>query len=52
MKVVGLAAITNLAVGLSQEKVTHSGTLHFGQLTARKLTKLIPEFIKELSRAE
>lgn len=51
MKVVGLAAITNLAVGMSSEKVTHEGTLHYGELTARKLTKLIPEFIRELGRA-
>lgn len=51
MKVVGLAAITNLAVGLSTEKVSHDGTLHFGELTARKLIKLIPEFVKELGRA-
>ncbi|SRR5579883_162502 len=51
LRVLGLAAITNLAVGLSTEKVTHNGTLHFGELTARKLIKLIPEFIKELDRA-
>lgn len=48
MRVVGLAAITNLAVGLSTEKVTHEGTLQFGELAARKLIKLIPEFVKEL----
>jgi xanthosine phosphorylase len=48
MRVVGLAAITNLAAGMSAEKVTHEGTLHFGELAARKLTKLIPEFVKEL----
>lgn len=51
LKVVGLAAITNLAVGLSTEKVTHEGTLHYGELAARKLIKLIPEFIKELKSA-
>jgi xanthosine phosphorylase len=48
MRVVGLAAITNLAVGLSTEKVTHEGTLQYGEMAARKLIKLIPEFIKEL----
>lgn len=52
LKVAGLAAITNLAVGMSDEVVTHAGTLQFGELAARKLTKLIPEFIKELARAE
>lgn len=50
LKVVGVTAITNLAVGLSTEKVTHEGTLHFGEVAARKLTKLIPEFIVEMHR--
>lgn len=52
MRVLGLSAITNLAVGLSKEKVTHEGTIQFGDVTARKLTKLIPEFVKELGRDE
>ncbi len=51
MRVVGLAAITNLAVGLSTEVVTHEGTLRYGELTARKMVKLIPEFVKEFNRA-
>jgi xanthosine phosphorylase len=46
--VVGVTAITNLAVGLSDEKVTHEGTLHYGELAARKLIKLVPEFIKQV----
>ncbi len=50
LKVVGLSAITNLAVGMSAEKVTHDGTLQFGEVAARKLVKLIPAFIKEISR--
>lgn len=50
LKVLGLAAITNLGVGLSTEKVTHEGTLHFGEITARKLTKLIPDFVREVGR--
>lgn len=48
LRVVGLAAISNLAVGMSTEKVTHEGTLHFAELAARKLVKLIPAFVKEL----
>jgi xanthosine phosphorylase len=48
LKVLGLAMITNLAVGLSSEKVTHEGTLRFAEVAARKLTKLLPEFIKEV----
>lgn len=51
LSVVGIAAITNLAVGLSTETVTHEGTLHYGEQTARKLIKLIPEFIKEVGPA-
>jgi xanthosine phosphorylase len=51
LKVVGLAAITNLAVGLSTEKVTHDGTLHYADVAARKLTKLIPEFVKDIGNA-
>lgn len=50
MRVLGIAAITNLAVGLSQEKVTHEGTLYYAEITARKLVKLIPEFVKEFNR--
>lgn len=48
MKVVAITAITNAAAGLSDEKITHEGTLHFGELAARNFTKLIPEFIKEV----
>lgn len=49
LRVLGVAAITNLAVGLSQEKVTHEMTLQFADVAARKLTKLIPEYIKGLA---
>jgi xanthosine phosphorylase len=48
LHVVGIAAITNLAAGMSSENITHDGTLHFGELAARKLIKLIPAFIKEV----
>lgn len=50
LQVLGLTAITNLAVGLNPEKVTHEGTLHYAEIAGRKLTKLIPEFIKEIGR--
>jgi purine-nucleoside phosphorylase len=52
LKVIGLAAITNFAVGLSDEKVTHDGTLRYAEMAARKLTKLIPEFIKDVGHAD
>jgi xanthosine phosphorylase len=50
MRVACLAAITNLGTGLSKEKISHDGTLHFGELAARKLVKLIPEFVKEVGK--
>lgn len=46
-----VAAVTNFAAGMSNEKITHEGTLQFGELAARKLTKLIPEFVKEATDA-
>lgn len=48
MRVAGVAAITNLAAGLSTEKITHEGTLRHGEIAARKLVKLIPEFLQEV----
>lgn len=50
LKVAGIAAITNLAAGLSSEKVTHEGTLHYGELAARNLVKLVPAFVREIGR--
>jgi xanthosine phosphorylase len=46
MRVVSVVAITNLAEGLSDEKLSHENTLQNAALSARKLAKLIPEFIK------
>ncbi len=51
MRVAAVAAITNLAAGMSKEKITHEGTLHHGAIATRKLIKLIPEFIKETTSA-
>jgi xanthosine phosphorylase len=49
MRVACVAAITNAAAGLSEEKVTHEGTLQFGEIAARKLIKLLPEFLKDMN---
>ena len=46
LKVMGIAAVTNFAAGMSPEEITHDGTLHYGAIAARKLTKLIPEFVR------
>ena len=51
LKVACIAAVTNFAAGMSEENITHEGTLHFGELAARKLTKLIPEFVKGVRHA-
>lgn len=51
MRIVCVAAITNHAAGLNIEKITHEGTLQFGEIAARKLTKIIPDFVKEVSSA-
>jgi xanthosine phosphorylase len=47
MHVVGIVAVTNFAVGMSPDKVSHEGTLHHGEIASRNLTKLIQAFIKE-----
>ena len=49
LKVACIAAITNAAAGMSNEKITHEQTLHFGEIGARKLTKIIPEYVKDVS---
>jgi xanthosine phosphorylase len=51
LRIACIAAITNDAAGLSQEKITHEGTLQFGDIAARKLIKLIPEFISKFNDA-
>jgi len=48
LRVACVAAITNMAAGLGTEYITHEGTLHYGELAARKLAKLIPEFLREI----
>jgi purine nucleoside phosphorylase len=47
MKVIAVCAVTNFAVGLSDERVTHEMTLQQGEIAARKFVKLIPEFVKD-----
>ena len=48
LKVVCVTAITNAAAVMSNEVISHDGTLHFGEIAARKLIKLLPEFIKSM----
>lgn len=51
LRVACVAAITNLGAGMSSEKLSHEGTLHFGQIAAHKLSKLVPLFVKEAVNA-
>lgn len=48
LRVACVAAITNAAAGMSTEKITHEGTLQYGEVAARKMIKLIQEFLKEV----
>jgi xanthosine phosphorylase len=47
MKVIAVAAVTNFAVGMSDERVTHEMTLQQGEIVARKFVKLIPAFVRD-----
>lgn len=42
-----ISTITNLACGLSDESLTHEGTLHHGEQAATKLKQLIHTFLQE-----
>jgi len=50
LRVLGLVAITNLAAGLSKEKITHELTLEHGEIVARKLIKLISAFVAKIGQ--
>lgn len=51
LRVACLAAVTNAAAGMSEEKITHEGTLHYADIAARKMVKLIPAVIKDMNDA-
>lgn len=48
LRVAAVAAITNFASGMSDEEITHEGTLHFGKLAATNLAKLITATVESL----
>jgi len=48
LRVAAVAAITNFATGMSDEKITHEGTLHFGKLAATNLARLITATIESM----
>lgn len=48
---VGVSSVTNLAAGLSDEILSHDGTLHWAEKNAENLSKLIKSFIKRYADA-
>lgn len=48
LRVAAVSVITNLAPGMSDEHITHEGTLHFGKLGSVKLAKLLVAVVKDL----
>lgn len=46
MKVVAISAVVNLASGMSEEILSHEGTLQAAKICAKKIIKLIKEFFK------
>lgn len=49
LRVASVAAVTNLAAGMSDEKISHENTLKYGEIAGHKMTKLIGEFVKQAS---
>lgn len=48
LKVVVLSAVTNLAAGMSDESITHEGTLHFAGQAAARLIGLVKGFVRKV----
>lgn len=48
LRIATVAAITNFGAGMQAESLSHEGTLHYGQLSAEKLSRLIIHVVKSL----
>jgi len=48
MRVAAISAITNLAAGMSSDKITHEHTLQNGKIAATDLSRLLIAFIRSL----
>ena len=48
MRVLVISAITNMAVGMTADKVTHDETLRGAQLASEKLIALVSAFVESL----
>jgi len=49
LKVAVISVVTNLASGLSEESITHEGTLHFAEKASHDLGRLLESAIEQLS---
>ncbi len=51
LKVAVISVVTNLAAGLSDEHITHAGTLHFAAKASKNLGHLLESAIKEIANS-
>ncbi len=49
LKVAVISVVTNLAAGLSEEHITHEGTLHFAAKASKNLRNLLRNSISQLT---
>jgi xanthosine phosphorylase len=50
LKVAAISAVTNYAAGMSDEAITHEGTLHYGKLAAKDMSKLLVKFFASMAK--
>ena len=48
LRVAAISSITNLASGMTDESLSHEGTLHYGQIAAKNLSRLLIETLESL----
>ena len=48
LRVAAISVLTNLAAGMSDDPLTHDQTLHFADLAAKDLIKLVTGFLERL----
>jgi xanthosine phosphorylase len=48
LRVAAISSITNLAAGMTDESLSHEGTLHYGQIAAKNLSRLIIATLESL----
>jgi xanthosine phosphorylase len=49
LKVAAISAITNYAAGMSDEEITHEGTLYYGKLAAKDMSQLLIKFFESMA---